>query len=435
MVNKRLSNYLVIPLAIVLFVFTLCACSNNTTFGGPLKDIATSIQQTSDRGYIVAGYTWQNSSVIKPTDAWILKLDPNRSLVWGKLYGGDNREYVNAIQQASDGGYIIAGESKSFGKYWQCWVSKIDVDGTELWVKDYGGEDFEAAYAIQQTSDGGYIVAGVTSSFGPGTLEDGTHIYQTKNNCLILKIDSDGNHEWQKVYGGINGDGANAIKQTSDGGYIVAGFSSSETGNINNYDLWILKLNASGNLIAGDDSTWSKTVGGSFSDMAISVQQTSDGGYVVIGDTSSFGEGNTDICLVKLDSSGNMVWEGMKTYGGPGFERVKSLQQTSDGGFIVAGYTNSFGAGGYDAWILKLDSDGNESCATCWSKTYGGKGYDVFNSIQQTIDGGYAAAGSTDSFGVGQQDYWVLKIDQEGNEEMIGSPILSPLPPWPTNKE
>ncbi len=219
-------------------------------------------------------------------------------------------------------------------------------------AKTYGGTDYDWASSVQQTSDGGYIVAGHTSSFG---------------GIFLIKTDANGNIQWAKTYGGTDWDEAYSVQQTSDGGYIVAGRTwSFGAGGV---DIFLIKTDANGNVI------WAKTYGGTDEDGASSVQQTSDGGYIVAGYTASFGAGYDDIFLIKTDANGNVQWA--KTYGGIIVDRAYSVQQTSDGGYIVAVWTNSFGAGGYDAFLVKTDASGNIQ----WAKTYGGTGDDWAYSV------------------------------------------------------
>jgi hypothetical protein len=205
----------------------------------------------------------------------------------------------------------------------------------------------------------------------------------------------------QKTYGGENLDEAHSIQQTSEGGYIVAGQTSSFGAGSD--DFWVLKLDVTGNV------TWQKTYGGQYSDEARSIQQTSGGGYIVAGETGSFGAGLENFWVLKLDVTGNVTWQ--KTYGGDILDEARSIQQTSEGGYIVAGWTLSFGAGDYDFWVLKLYSNGNVT----WQKTYGGGGVDIAMSIQQTSSGDYIVAGQTWSFGAGDCDAWVLKLDANGS--------------------
>jgi hypothetical protein len=199
-------------------------------------------------------------------------------------------------------------------------------------------------------------------------------------------------------------DYAYSVQQTSDGGYIVAGQTYSF--GAGNYDVFLVKTDANG------DVQWAKTYGGTSSEQAFSVQQTSDGGYIVAAYTTSFGAGNNDFFFIKTDANGNVQWA--KTYGGTNEDWASSVQQTSDGEYIVAGYTASFGAGSYDIFLIKADASGNVQ----WAKTYGGTSYDYATSVQQTSDGGYIVAGQTYSFGAGGGDFFLIKTDENGN---IGS--------------
>jgi hypothetical protein len=232
-------------------------------------------------------------------------------------------------------------------------------------------------------------VAGWTWSFGAGDYD-----------VWVLKLDGQGNVQWQKTYGGTSGDWAHAIAPTSDGGYVVAGWTWSF--GAGNRDVWVLKLDGSGNV------QWQKTYGGSNEDAAFAIAPTSDGGYVVAGWTGSFGAGSHDVWVLKLDGSGNVQWQ--KTYGGSNDDGATGIVPTSDGGYVVAGWTGSFGAGGDDVWVLKLDGQGNVQ----WQKTYGGSNDDGARAIAPTSDGGYVVAGWTWSFGTGAHDVWVLKLEADG---------------------
>ncbi|PMQ02381.1 MAG: hypothetical protein CBR30_01695 [Dictyoglomus sp. NZ13-RE01] len=358
------------------------------TFGGTDEDGANSIQQTSDGGYIVAGYTYSFGAGW--SDVYILKLDENGNLLWQKTFGGSSDDEANSIQQTSDGGYIVAGYTYSFGAGGDVYILKLDADGNLVWKKTFGGSSDDEANSIQQTSDGGYIVAGYTSSFGAG----GRDVY-------ILKLDANGNLVWQKTFGGSGWDEAYSIQQTSDSGYIVAGYT--ESFGDSDEDVYILKIDENGELV------WEKIFGGKYYDVVSSIQQTSDGGYIVAGYTKSFGAGGRDVYILKLDANGELVWQ--KTFGGWGGDEARSIQQTSDGGYIVAGYTTSFGARGSDVYILKLDANGE----LVWQKNFGGDSSDGAFAIQQTSDGGYIVAGNTESFGAGKSDVYILKLDADGN--------------------
>jgi len=353
------------------------------TFGGTGSDYAYSIQQTTDGGYIVAGNTY---SFGNGGDVYILKLKSDGSLDWYETYGGSNYDYAYSIQQTTDGGYIVAGRTDSFGNSCDVYILKLKSDGSLDWYETYGGSNNDYAYSIQQVADGGYIVAGRTDSFGNYV------------DAYILKLQSDGSLDWYETYGGSDYDGARSIQQVADGGYIVAGDTRSFGAGWS--DAYILKLKSDGSL------DWEKTYGGSGYDEAYSIQQVADGGYIVAGETDSFGNSG-DAYILKLQSDGSLDW--YETYGGSDDDDAWSIQQTTDGGYIVVGNTNSSGTGD-DAYILKLKSDGSLD----WYKTYGGSNYDHAYSIQQVADGGYIVAGDTYSFGT-SVDVYILKLDKDGN--------------------
>ena len=254
------------------------------------------------------------------------------------------------------------------------------------WKKTYGGDFRDYAESIVETSDGGYALAGWTASFGTGYAD-----------AWLVKVDSSGSQEWNRTYGGDIGDKARSVVETSDGGYALAGHTQSY-GVGYQVDFWLVKLDSSGNV------QWNKTYGGDHDDEAYSVVETSDGGYALAGWTRSFGAGDLDFWLVKVDSSGNMEWN--RTYGGTNFDHACSVVETVDGGYALAGYTLSYGAGEQDCWLVKVDSSGNMQ----WNKTYGGAETDVARSVVETSDGGYALAGYTLSYGAGEHDFWLVKL-------------------------
>jgi len=362
------------------------------TFGGNEYDAAYSIQQTGDGGYIAAGYT--TSFGAGDDDIYVLKLDSTGSFKWQKTFGGSSDDLAYSIQQTEDGGYIVAGWTYSSGAGgYDAYVLKLDSDGIFQWQKTFGGTGEDKAHSIQQTTDDGYIVAGWTYSSGAGN-----------GDVYVLKLDSDGNLEWEKPFGGSNEDGAYSIQQTTDRGYIVAGWT--ESFGAGNRDAYVIKLNSDGNL------EWQKTFGGSNEDAAYSIQQTSDDGYIVAGWTKSSGAGGYDAYVLKLDSTGNLEWQKTFGRGNDDDDYAFSIQQTTDGGYVVAGETDSFGAGVYDTYVLKLDSAGNLE----WQKTFGGSGHDYAYSIQQTTDGGYVVAGWTYSFASSDDnDVYILKLDSNGD--------------------
>ena len=259
----------------------------------------------------------------------------------------------------------------------------LAVHGLIMWARTYGGTGNEFALSVVANSDGGYTIVG-------GAAES-----VEVSGFWLIKTDESGDMLWNRTYGGLAYDVAHALIETADGGYAIVGRTTSFSSGY--YDFWLVKTDAAGNM------EWNKTYGGTEWDIAHSVVQTSDGGYVIAGSTDSFGAGLDDVWLVKTNSSGNMEWN--KTYGGTGNDSAHSIVATSDGGHAIAGYTNSSGAGANDFFLVKNDATGNME----WNQTYGGSSLDEAYSLVATSDGGYAIAGTTKSFGAGDQDFWLVK--------------------------
>ncbi|MCX6183863.1 MAG: T9SS type A sorting domain-containing protein [Flavobacterium sp.] len=419
------------------------------SLGGSNQDIAYNIQLTTDGGYIVAGGTSSIDGDVTGqhglSDFWVVKLDSQGGVLWQKTLGGSGEDIARSIQQTNDGGYIVAGYTYSTngditGNNGQSdyWVVKLNSQGDLLWQKTLGGSNQDDARSIQQTADGGYIVAGWTLSInGDVTGNHGERDY------WVVKIDSQGTIQWQKTLGGTADDFPSSIQQTNDGGYIVAGYTSSNEGDVSGNngltDYWVVKLNIQGELV------WQKTLGGSDSDAGISIHTTADGGYVVggyaysnNGDVSS-NQGNTDYWVVKLDNQGVILWQ--KTLGGTNQDAAYSIQPTSDGGYIVAGYTLStdgdiiLNHGAIDYWVVKLNYQGTIQ----WQKTLGGTAVDYANNIQLTSDGGYIVAGYSNSNNgdvtgnQGNNDMWIVKLSPDALQTLeFGSNLVS-ISPNPTS--
>jgi Secretion system C-terminal sorting domain len=415
------------------------------SFGGAYDDIPYTIQQTSDGGYIAAGSSTSFDGDVTGnhglSDYWVIKISASGSLQWQKSLGGSGNDYANSVQQTSDGGYIVAGVSNSndgdvTGNHGgnDFWVVKLSATGSIQWQKSLGGTFNEIANSVIQTSDGGYIVAGNSIS-NDGDVS-GNH---GLDDYWVVKLSASGSIQWQKSYGGAGNDVAYSISQTSDGGFIVAGGSTDNggdvTGNHGGYDYWIVKLSTLGII------QWQKSFGGTMGDRAQSVRQTADGGYIVGGYCGSANgdvtgnHGGDDCWVVKLTALGVMEWQ--KSLGGTGDDLAFSVQQTSDGGYVAGGYSTSADGdvsmchGKEDFWIVKLDPSGSLQ----WEKPMGGTSWDDGFVAVQTADGGYAMAGYSNSadgdvtVNHGNADFWIVKLKSQVSVNSVkNDPSISVIP-------
>src|SRR5689334_20157735 len=234
--------------------------------------------------------------------------------------------------------------------------------------RTYGGNGSDEGRCVKQTWDGGYIIAGSTSSFGAGAVD-----------VYLLKVDSVGNVQWQKTFGGNNIDRGYSLDITADSGYVICGFTNSF--GFGGYDAYLIRTDQNG------DTLWTKTYGGTDWDFGYSVKQTNDGGFIITGGTYSFGNGDEDFYIIKTNLSGDTLWT--KAYGGSNMDVANAIQQTNDSAYIICGNTLSFGAGATDIYLIKINPSGN----VIWNKTYGGINEEEGNSVQQTSDGGFIIAG------------------------------------------
>lgn len=377
----------------------------NRTYGGSSDDVGTYGQQTKDGGYIITGYTSSYGAdapfswLIKVQhrgDLWLIKTDAKGYKEWDRTYGGLGKDLGFFVQQTKDEGYIIVGGKKSFwiiGNY-DLWIIKTDAKGNVLWDRTFGGSGEDLGFSVQQTNDDGYIIAGYTS-------------FTNGKKAWIIKIDSQGNKQLDMATGRADSEAA-SIGLTKDGGYIIAGYTpSSGSGK---EDVWLIKTNS---MLHWD---WLKTFGGPNRDLGLSVQETEDGGYIIAGLTESFGAGKGDVWLIKTDPKGDREWD--RTFGGSNFDSGASVQQTRDGGYIITGYntTTTDNVRSYSrlfnsanigrVWLIKTDSKGIE----LWNETFGGTRNDWGNSVQETRDGGYIITGVTESYGAGKEDVWLIKV-------------------------
>ncbi len=356
----------------------------NTTYGGTGSDEGRYVEQTSDGGYIILGTT--NSFGAGSSDFWLIKIDENCKHEWNQTYGGTDRELGYRAVQTSDGGYIMVGITGSILTQVDVLLIKTNSTGGLEWNETYGGLDDDYGYWVEQTDDGGYIITGLTRSYGPGVL-------------WLLKANSTGDPEWNKTYDGVG----NCVLQTSDKGYIIVGHTESYGAGSN--DVWLIKTNSTGGL------EWNKTYGGVLDDIGRCIAHTSDGGYIILASTESFGFSeydSPDVWLIKTDHNGNHQWN--KTYGTTEDDEGYSLVETSDNGYIITGDTSFYGAfSKFEVLLIKTDQNGNE----IWNKTYGGPERDFGKCVEQTSDGGYLIVGETESFGAGyytSPDVWLIKV-------------------------
>tara|TARA_B100000508_G_scaffold137355_2_gene131765 strand:- start:66500 stop:69556 length:3057 start_codon:yes stop_codon:yes gene_type:complete len=421
--KKKLFIYL---LLFSSFGFGQVSINWQKSYGGSLDDIANSIKPTSDGGIIVVGQSKSSDGDVNvnsgENDYWVTKLDSAGYIIWQNSFGGSGHDVAESIQQTTDNGYIIAGNSNSTdgditgnnGSF-DRWIVKLDASGNLSWQKSLGGAGNDYGSSIKQTNDGGYIVAGKSSSSnGDVSGNNGGFDY------WVTKLDAFGNISWEKSFGGSFDDWAYSIQQTLNG-YIVAGFSGSidgdVSGNNGNRDYWIISLDLNGNII------WQKSLGGSGDDRAYSIQQTADGGYIVVGESDSsdgdvtINNGGDDFWIVKLDAFGNISWE--KSFGGSGNDRAYSVIQTLDEGYFIVGYTTSNDgnvtqySGNGDCWMLKLDEAGNFN----WQKSLGGTLREAGLSIQLKTNGKYLISGYSESndgnvlSNNGELDFWILELN------------------------
>ncbi len=367
---------------------------------GEASGEARAIQQTSDGGYVVAG--WTENFGAGGADILVLKLDSDGQLEWQRTYGSTNNDKAYSIQQTSDGGYIVAGESASFSADGtiDMWILKLKSNGDIEWEKRYhqnGDHLYEGAYSARQTSDGGYIVVGWMQS-NPGGYSD----------IIAMKLAGDGSIIWQKDIGkkpdgsysyDPHDDKAYSVEQTSDGGYIIAGKT---TASLTWTPVpWIIKLSPTGEIQWNREFPYHLDENGK----RFSIKQTSDNEYIYVASLYQ-SVGQYEALVMKLNSTGDLKWA--KIYYGNNRDNAFDINQTNDEGYIVVGRSNSFsGTIATELWLLKLSPTGDVQ----WQKQYGDADHDAVGfAVEQTGDGGYILAGMSPG-----NDFWVLKLDSIGS--------------------
>ncbi|MEN8224019.1 MAG: hypothetical protein ABFS05_01560 [Bacteroidota bacterium] len=306
------------------------------TYGGTEEDRGYDVHQTSDDGYVVFGRTESFGAGL--SDYYLIKTDADGNEQWSKTYGGTDYDRGNKMLISSDGGYILVGRTVSYGAgVWDIYMIKTDANGNEEWSNTYGGSNSEYGNNVLQANDGGYIIVGETESYGVGY-----------SDIYLVKTDSGGNELWYKTFGDAEWDYGSSVQNTPEGGYIIAGYTWSFYAG-QGYDAYLVKTDADGNEL------WTRQYDGSNSDYIYEVLVTPEGDYVVGGHSLSPYQFNYDFYLFKTDKDGNVMWT--QQFGGDDDEYARSLQQTSDGGFIMTGRTDSYGAGDGDIWLVKIVPD------------------------------------------------------------------------------
>ena len=315
---------------------------------------------------------------------------------WERNYGGKSWDNGVDVVGAPDGGYLILGTtlSRGAGSY-DIYLVRTDARGDTLWTRTCGGHKGEEAGSVRRTSDGGYLIVGTTDSYGAGG-----------NDVYLIRTDARGDTLWTRTYGGPKGDYGHSAEEVPGGEYLIVGTTDSY--GAGSYDLYLVRTDASGKTV------WIRTYGGSKDDEARSVRRTSDGGYIIVGSTLSYGAGGNDVYAIRTDAHGDTLWT--RTYGTAGVEYARAVQITPEGGYIIAGTTAAQGAGLYDVYLICTDARGD----TLWTRTYGTKDREYGHSVQVMPDGGFVVVGTTHTTPRADQVY-VIRTDERGNPRWIRS--------------
>ncbi|MCF8403899.1 MAG: T9SS type A sorting domain-containing protein [Bacteroidales bacterium] len=386
MKTKLLRILLILSISVI--AITSFSQTWTKTFGDQYDDEAYTVHQTFDGGYIITGSI---TSDIWNADVCLIRTNGSGETLWIKTYGGINNDAGIDVKQTADNGFILSGYTTSYGAGgYDVWLIKTNSIGDSLWSKTFGGTNNEFGNSVIQTADNGYVVIGSTESYGSGS-----------SDFWMIKTNSVGDSLWSKTYGGNYNDIAFSGEQTSDDGFVLTGYT--QPAGFNNADVWLIKTDHLGEM------EWSQTYGGNQNELANSVQQTYDEGYIITGYTNSFGAGAQDVYLIKTDMFGDTIWT--KTFGGASNDVGNFVIQTAESDFIVCGFNFSLSPNGDpDLWLIKTDISGD----TLWTRTYGGSGSEVGRFVEETFDGGLIVSGWTSSYGAGQKDIWLLHTDQDG---------------------
>ncbi len=372
------------------------------TIGGSKNDQANSVISTQDGGYAILGFTQSNDFDIidksnESFDYWLLKYNANDVLEWSNTYGGSLDDKGNDIIQTKDGGFLIVGESRSkdqdvsanAGSY-DFWIVKLAANGQIIWEKSLGFLGVDKANAVVETSDNGFLITGVIDVTASGGLGNSKTSRHAGGDYWVTKINQNGTVLWTKFYGGNLSETPYDLVQTDDDGFLIVGTSDSNDVDIKNnkgsYDFWIIKIDKLGVLV------WEKSFGGKEIDEAYGISKTTDGNYIVVGNTRSNSDdvavnnGDADLWLIKISPSGQLIWE--KTFGGLSFEVGRSIQTVQGGDFLVSGSSRSINGdlsinnGQNDVWLLMINSNGS----IVWQKSLGGSKIDFGLSAVELLN-------------------------------------------------
>ncbi|MFC7356345.1 hypothetical protein ACFQO1_01490 [Jejudonia soesokkakensis] len=406
------------------------------TFGGSNIDNAVAILESNDGAYIILGTTESlDGDVMGKTaddaDYWILKLSRTGDIIWQHTYGGTANDEASGITKTNDGGYVIAGKSRSNDGdvsgnegFFDYWIVKIDGEGTLVWEQNFGFVGSDQAFDVTSTQDGGFIATGVldvSASGGQGNAGR-PNAAHAGGDYWAIKLNAAGDFVWSRYFGGSFTDTAHKAIETSTGDIVIIGFSDSTDVDITNnkgaYDFWIVKINASGDII------WENNYGGSEIDVAYDIIETTDNNYLIVGDTRSSDQdvseakGNADSWVIKISPTGDLIWQ--KSLGGTEFDTARSISQMQNGNYVIAGTTRSNdgdiaeGNGLNDAWIIIIDQEGD----LLYNEAFGGTNLDFGNSAVHTSDNKILLVGNTEStdgdieINKGIKDIFLVKLTQ-----------------------
>lgn len=370
-------------------------------YGGIYNEGGYACALTPAGGYAAVGSTFSYGA--GDHDVYLVCTDSLGDTLWSRTYGGSLADYGHDLILAPDSGFVIVGTTLSFGRGKEdLYLIRTNRYGDPLWSRTYGGAQTDEGWSIRATRDGGFILCGTTASSGAGY-----------GDLWLIKVNSIGDSIWAKTYGGAGGESGFAVRETTDDGFIAVGCTGSFGEGYSS--VYTVRVSSTG------DSLWARTYGGAKADVGYSVENTLDLGFIIAGSTASFGLGYSDAYIVKLDGAGNVEWQ--NTFGGTKDDRAYSVCPTVDGGYVIGGTTESFGAGGSDQYVVKADPLGYET----WSRTFGGRQADYCRAIAINRAGNLVLAGYTYSFSSGGSDLYVSAVSNENTTDVY-EPENTPLP-------